>query len=283
VHETHWLKKHFFDMNIADCTILHSTYRDNPYLTDTDRQQIEYLQQYDHNQYRIYALGEWGLKQNDMAWLHSFDTAKHLRPSLPFMEEFPVYLSFDFNRQPATCIAVQMSPNYRHPGSFVHIIKEFAADVQLSELCARIRHTYPHSILYVTGDASGSRGDVGYSTRHSSYYGMIQNYLGVPAQNMRILSSNLPHNHSRYLLNAIFAEHGGIHLSHQGCPGLINDCIIARVDENTHKPGMLRKDRSTYKMDLFDAMRYFFQAWFGNYNGILQKLYLKPQSGPDNE
>lgn len=283
VHEEHWLKKHFFDMNIADCTILHSTYQDNPYLTDTDRQQIQYLQQYDHNQYRIYALGEWGLRQNDMAWLHAFNTHTHLSNEVRFLDEFPVYLSFDFNRQPATCIAVQMSPNYRQPGSFVHFIKEFAADVQLSELCARIRHTFPHSILHVTGDASGARGDVGYQSRHSSYYGMIQNYLGVSPQNMRLLSANLPHNHSRYLLNAVFAEHGGIRISRQGCPGLVNDCIIARVDDSTHKPGMLRKDRHTYKMDLFDAMRYFFQAWFGNYNGILHKLYLKPQSLMEEE
>lgn len=43
-----------------DCDVIHSTYRDNPFLPDVAKQQIENLKNIDENYYKIYALGEWG-------------------------------------------------------------------------------------------------------------------------------------------------------------------------------------------------------------------------------
>ncbi|RYZ19280.1 MAG: hypothetical protein EOP49_48605, partial [Sphingobacteriales bacterium] len=268
VHEEHWLKKHFFDAEVGDCTIIHSTYADNPYLTHADRLQIEQLQRYDHNQYRVYALGQWGLQQNDQAWLYAFSREKHTAPTIDYMPNYPIYLSFDFNRQPATCIAVQMSPGHQQEHSFIHIIQEFSANVQLIELCARIRSTYPAAILFVTGDASGHKGDPGYTDRHATLYRMIQQYLGINPRRMKLHKRNLPHADSRQLLNTIFTHHPRLHLSHSGCPQLINDCIIARVDEDSPRPGTLKKDRNIYKMDLFDCLRYLCQAWLPTYHGL---------------
>jgi phage terminase large subunit len=279
VHEEHWLKKHFFDSAVEDCTILHSTYLDNPYLTEVDKQQIEQLQRYDNNQYRIYALGEWGLLQNDQAWLHAFSRERHTAPTIPYMPNYPVYLSFDFNRQPATCIAAQMSPGHKQSHSFIHIIKEFSADVQLSELCARIRATFPAALLYVTGDASGHKGDVGYADRHSTCYRMIQQYLNLTNRRMKLHKRNLPHSDSRQLLNTLFTNHPRLLLSTAGCPQLISDCIIARVDEDSPRPGTLKKDRNTYKMDLFDCLRYLCQAWLPNYDGLTVNTKITLKNG----
>jgi len=267
IDEEHWLKKHFIDQQVEDCTILHSTYKDNPYLTDKDREQIEWMRRYSHNQYRIYALGEWGMKHNATPWLFAFARHRHVAPTLQYMPSYPVYLSFDFNREPVSCVAVQMSPLRGRRDSFVNIIREFAADVQLGELCAMIRAAYPAAILFVTGDASGNRGDIGFDSRHSTYYQMIRSYLQLNERQLLLNTRNMEHGDSRLLINTLFENYPHIRISEEHCPRLINDCIIATTDENSQRPGTLKKDRGIYKMDLFDAMRYFFQACFKDYAG----------------
>lgn len=265
MHEEHWLKKHFFDQPMMECAYIKSTYHDNPFLTQADRDQIEQLKLYNMNQYRIYALGEWGLRENNAPWLFAFHRDKHLKPSLPFLRDYPVYLSFDFNRDPLTCLVAQMSPHKGKRDSFIHFIKEFAVKGQLSELCAQIKATFGSNILHVTGDASGSHGNVGFDGRNSSYYHMIRAFLNLSEKQMQLNTRNLHHNDSRALINTLLHQYPNIYISQEGCPLLINDCTIATVDEDSSTPGLLKKDRGIYKMDIFDCFRYFFQAWFKDY------------------
>lgn len=265
IHEEHWLKKHFVDTLQEDCTVLRSTYKDNPFLTAKDREQIEWLRRYNNNQYRIYAMGEWGVRENNDPWLFAFDRQKHVRRELPFLPSYPVYLSFDFNREPVSCLAAQMSPQRGMQHSFIHFIREFTANGQLSELCSHIKTAFPASILYVTGDASGNTGNIGFDKRHATYYHMIQAYLGINRKLLHLNTHNLEHHDSRNLLNMMLAQYPNIYISETGCPLLINDCSIATVDESSHKPGILKKDRKVYKMDLFDCFRYFFQTWFKDF------------------
>lgn len=265
VDEMHWLKKHFFDKEHADAEVIHSTYKDNPYLTDEDRQQIENISLYDNNQYRVYALGEWGVRTNDSPWLFAFDKEKHVLSRIEVLPHHPIYLSFDFNRDPLTCVAVQMSPHKNGRDSFVHFIREFSGQINLEEMCRQIHTAFGNYILYITGDASGRRGDLSMDDRHATYYSMIARYLNLSTKHLNLHTRNLAHGDSRLLINTIFSSYPSLRISNRDCPLLINDCIIARTDNDHASPNMLRKDRNTYKMDLFDAMRYFFQQYFGDY------------------
>jgi phage terminase large subunit len=47
-----------------DVTVIHSTYRDNPFLDQDYIASLEALKTQDENYYRIYALGEWGRLEN---------------------------------------------------------------------------------------------------------------------------------------------------------------------------------------------------------------------------
>lgn len=263
IHENHWLKKMFFDKQKAKTTIVKSTYFDNPFLSDEDREEIEWLKEYNYNQYRIYALGEWGLTENGNPWLFAFNRDKHVYDNIPFLPTYPVHLSFDFNRQPISCLAIQMSPNVGHSNSFIHFIKEFSEDIQLKELCTRIKAAFPASILFVTGDASGSHGDIAYENRNDSYYKMIKSYLNLSDKQLHLITKNMEHNDSRNLCNTMLHNLPNV-LIDSNCKVLINDCIIATVDESKMKSGMLKKDRETYKMDMFDAFRYFWQRYFAD-------------------
>lgn len=61
IYATHWLKKRFFDRQDPEARVHHSTYRDNRFLPEEDRRQLEAYREIDPYYYQVYALGEWGV------------------------------------------------------------------------------------------------------------------------------------------------------------------------------------------------------------------------------
>ena len=59
VNIQHWIKKHFIDSGLA--TVCWTTYKDNKFLTDADRQALEDLKRIDEYTYEVYCLGKWGI------------------------------------------------------------------------------------------------------------------------------------------------------------------------------------------------------------------------------
>lgn len=58
---THWLKKVFFDKKKKNSTVLHTTYKDNRFIDDDYKTQLEELKEQDPHYYLIYCLGQWGV------------------------------------------------------------------------------------------------------------------------------------------------------------------------------------------------------------------------------
>ena len=79
ISQLHWLKKRFYDIpdklliwdtetakktikiNRFDTLVIHSTYKDNKYIDEIYKQQMEELKNQDEYEYEIYALGFWGV------------------------------------------------------------------------------------------------------------------------------------------------------------------------------------------------------------------------------
>lgn len=62
-----WLHDLFFDPKSPykkDTDIFHFTYKDNKFLSDEDREQLEALKKIDYYKYQVYCLGEWGVLRN---------------------------------------------------------------------------------------------------------------------------------------------------------------------------------------------------------------------------
>lgn len=57
----HWLKKRFFDKDQPDTAILHTTYKDNRFMTDEDKHVLEAFKDTDPYYYDVYCLGMWGV------------------------------------------------------------------------------------------------------------------------------------------------------------------------------------------------------------------------------
>lgn len=275
IDENHWIKKLFFDEDTYKdkTTVFHTTYLDNKFLTEEDKEVLESLKSVSLYDYEVYALGKWGVYDNSLPWLYAFELSKHTKQRLPFMPSLPVYLSFDFNRDPITCIAAQMSHTKGTPSSFLHIIREFGGCIQLEELCTQIRSAYPASILYVTGDSSGNKGDSAYKSRHDTAYTLIQSYLVLGRRQMQPNKKNLEYEDSRLLMNVMMNNYPNFFIDLNACPNLVNDCRIARVDEESKKPHQLKKDRAVYKMDYFDGLRYLMQMYFNEFAKIKYLRY----------
>ena len=58
---THWLKGEFFDRPGPDCTTHESTYKDNRFLPEEDRNVLEGFKDTDEYYYTVYCLGQWGV------------------------------------------------------------------------------------------------------------------------------------------------------------------------------------------------------------------------------
>ena len=65
ISSLHWAKKEFFDIPKPEnkCTILKTTYIDNPFLTKEDIEDLEDFKK-DPTYWRVYGLGEWGVLGN---------------------------------------------------------------------------------------------------------------------------------------------------------------------------------------------------------------------------
>lgn len=57
VNVNHWIKKHFIDSGLA--TVVHSTYKDNKFLTEEDKKALESFKYTDQYYYQVYCLGQW--------------------------------------------------------------------------------------------------------------------------------------------------------------------------------------------------------------------------------
>ena len=59
VNVNHWIKRHFIDSKLA--TVCHSTYKDNKFLTEEDKEALESFKNTDPYYYNVYCLGLWGV------------------------------------------------------------------------------------------------------------------------------------------------------------------------------------------------------------------------------
>ncbi|RYD51205.1 MAG: hypothetical protein EOP52_12475 [Sphingobacteriales bacterium] len=285
VDEKHWLRAQFFHPDDAykphpdygdDLQIHHSTLYDNEFIdNEAYARSLGLAYKGDENGLNINIKGLWGKEKNDAPWLYNLIQETHFRPTLEFRPTYPVYLSFDFNNDPFTCVAFQQSPQQGLKDSFAHGLKEFSGTIKVEEMCAQIKGTFPASIFYVTGDRNGNNEDVG---RNQTLYQLIAGHLGInPRTQLNTNTINLEHADSRLLCNTMLANYPSILFSKEGCPNLTTQMVDARIDPKSNKPSTLLKDRKDNKNDELDCYRYFMQTYFLEY---ARKFLYAPQAPP---
>lgn len=266
IDERHWLKKHFFEQEIDGCCVVESTYEDNQFMTDEDVRQLGLLEKYDYNQYRIYAMGDWGVARVDDPWMYAFDRERHVFPTpLQLVKNQPVHLSFDFNINPMCCIAFQHT-KYYGAQSYVHVLKEFELrNTTVKEACKVIKAAFPYSVLTATGDATGRMRNAGHS---DTLWDQVRIGLGLSASQILVPTVNQRHKDSRLLCNLLLQAHNSL-LIDPSCKGLINDMLTARpiVTDDQEKEDKLLKGAGNSELgfNLLDCFRYMVGTHHGKF------------------
>lgn len=195
------------------------------------------------------------ITENLDAWAYTF-LPKHIGKTElnPAVE---VYLSFDFNRNPITCLVIQ------HYGSLLKPIIRGVEQIKLPnsniyDLCDYIRAAYGAKLYVVTGDATGKSSSA-LVQDNLNYYTVIKNKMGLTQGQMKVPSINPPVKENRVLFNSILHNHDVL-FDKEKCKGLIFDLEHARVLPNGDLEKMDRND-PTQQLDALDCCRYYFNTF----------------------
>lgn len=242
-------------------TILHTTYLDNPFLSAGDRETLESYKDSNQYYYDVYCLGKIGLLDKSNKFCYAYDEDTHVKP-VELDKNYPIWLSFDFNKDPMTCIAGQKIGE-----SVGRIERQFKLNQgSTPEMCDIILATFPDWNFFVTGDATGrSRSSLIRGNMNHIRY--IQKALNLTQAQLKFRSINMTHIDSRLLCNMILMNtEMAIDPS---CKDLRDQMKFAKVDEY----GELIKDREENKNDLLDCWRYMVAAWYPRHINRMHKNY----------
>lgn len=234
-------------------TYIRATLSDNPDKTFAERY-TKTLSRLPETERRRLLEGDWDYIVNNDPYLSEFSYADHVREQ-DFNPDLPIWLSFDFNFSPTTCLMFQ-----RHFDKLV-FLKEWQVEGGTEKLCEAVIHDIGlNHVFYVTGDRSGN-------SRTSSV--QIDNYSVMTDYNIikkafHVNDSAFRHNkkanarldYSRRLCNYAL-KHFDISF-HPSMLVTISDLQTAKVDDT----GRLIKDRNQYKNDALDAFRYAINSQF---------------------
>ncbi len=186
----------------------------------------------------------------------------------------PVWISFDFNKNPMAATLWQKGRN----NEFIYCIQEFGAPknkkVNIHYTCKLIanyikRHTgqsigfldgqrkvhrkCPNNIkLLITGDATGNTSDPR-MLQGRTFFEIILEELGLTKDNLKLFRANPPHSESFLQVNTWMSLHPNFAIDSNNCPNLRYDCL------NAQATGELKLDKATYDPHFLDTLRYFFE------------------------
>ena len=235
---------------------------DNPMVT---KEQWEMWDTLDPRYKKQFIDGDWAdLRPSNELWSWAFDKKKHCYGEdgsplkiEPDKNQF-LYLSFDFNRNPISCIVAQ----HIFPGTcnILETIKLENSDIY--KLCTKIKETYPGFIYIVTGDASG-RSSSAMVKDNMNYYKIIQMELRVNNAQFNVPSANPKLAENQVLVNSVLSK-GNIKIDLEKNYQLIFDLENCRMNADGT---IVKTDRNdpTQQADALDCLRYYINTFHRNF------------------
>jgi phage terminase large subunit len=257
ININHWIKTKLIDSQSysKNMTVFRTTYKDNRFLTDIDKEQLENLKEVDENHYNIYALGEWGVDDPDKLFAKAYNKNIHFKYTTKelYSPYDDVFLSWDFNIQ-NTCLAIQ---NPTHSPDTINVLREYhfkGYDLQM--LCEMIYEDWKGHELFINGDASG-RAQSALTSGNESAYDMLRSLLNLSYErHFFVPAANPSHLNSRILTNLLF-KHYTINISTE-CVELHNDLLAVEVDDRGSMDTYKKKNPE--RTHHLDPLRYHFNA-----------------------
>ncbi|HUN04012.1 MAG TPA: phage terminase large subunit [Niabella sp.] len=226
-----WVKKRIDDPGMKGGLpkghyFLEALSTDNPFKSE---EQWRAWQNLDPETYSRMILGEREIEVKG-AFLYGFNPSRNTGYDLKIDTNYSIYLSFDFNVDPMTCLVMQT--DYEN---FIHVIREIRIpNSDTYEMCTMIKPLIEglEHLVIVTGDASGkNRQSAAYG--HANQYQIIMQELELSSNQFKILEVNPSISDSRTFCNSVITKFPSVLVNHE-CEWLIKDLmfVTASTDIN---------------------------------------------------
>jgi hypothetical protein len=234
-----------------DWAFFHFTSYDNPFLEESEIDSAK--NQLDDISFQQEYLAEY-VDLNDKPYLYTYHSKKHFKDHYTPNPMLDLWISFDFNVNPMSCIIAQQ-PTLMNLIIFDEMQINNAGT---KDLCDQIIAKYPGYYYIVTGDASGSSRTTTAGASVTDWK-IILNTLMLSQLQKKVRKANLGLNESQTLCNSVL-QNAEIQIT-EDCPNLDYDLGHAMLDEN----GKLAKEMSQTGLHLFDTFRYLIDAVYPDF------------------
>ena len=194
------------------------------------------------------------ITENNNAFCYTYSAAKHVKETV-INANWELKLSFDFNRDPITCLVSQ--DDGVKVKNYIEQIK--LPNSNIYDLCDYIKAKYGNMLIIVTGDATG-RNSSALVKDNLNYFKIIKSQLALSDRQMRQPTSNPPLIENRVLVNSAF-HHLNISIDPINCKSLIFDLEHAAVLPDGSLDKTDRND-PTKQLDALDCLRYDLNTFF---------------------
>jgi hypothetical protein len=204
----------------------------------------------------------WDFAKPPNRFAYSFDEKVH-HLDCGYKEDFPLYVSFDFNVEPIVCLLEQHDDFW----NFSHTFKEYRLlNSDIYELTEQLIVNHRDAFFQITGDASGRNRTA--LKKNLTYYKVIRQQLVLSPNQLTVPKANPSVRNTRVLSNALLAKHPDYKINTKACPHLTLDLNGVTVGEN----GDIDKDKDKRMTHLLDAWRYNNWTWHRHFidNAIYQ-------------
>lgn len=180
-------------------TSTHTTYDDNKYCPDQRRALLELWEKINPHYYNVFTLGKWGNKANESPFAFAFEAAKHMG-TVTRVLNLPLYVSFDFNRNPICASIYQILPGDKI--RCLEVVKLANSDIY--KLCTYLKKHYPGALWIVTGDASGTA-STAMVEDGMNYYKIIKAQMKLSGTQFKVPLKNPKIEDNQVVVNAVLA------------------------------------------------------------------------------
>lgn len=262
--ETHWIKLKFCDAGapyLDRTNVFRFTYKDNvnlkgeSFLTQADIDTLESLISISPNNYRVYALGEWGMPEVQRPYVYNFNQQRTISTEAKFNPALPIHFSIDFNVEPFVCICAHIwgDSNGMHYHIFKELVIEKNGDVyKMLELIAATFTLQQLAMAVFTGDAMQRKREITQRNNLDAWR-IIDAQLKL-GRRLMVPRANPSVKDNRHLVNAICAFHPDLKINPE-CKKLIYDLQFVEADE---QGDIIKRNRNKeeQRSDALDTFRY---------------------------
>jgi hypothetical protein len=259
IDENHWLKKRFFDTKDPYATTIHTTYKDNVFLTKTDVDQLLLLAQRNPLYYDVYALGKWGVVVKSNKFFYAYSKDKHEIERYEPNPHLPIMVSFDFNVEPMTAVVSQSIDDLTVVIFDALRIPEGSTEEMAELVLAKYKNYIGN--MDITGDATGRNREKVRRGNINSYL-VLKEILMLQDDNILVPTKNPEIKDSRVLCNSVLM-HANVQVT-KNCVEAINDIVYGAI--KNHPNGRLEIVKTDEEGRHFlDNVRYTIHVFFKDF------------------